>query len=318
MDLKTEAFDDRIRARARTEPCPLPEGFDERLEGQLAKLPQGSGGRWPRRRLVMVVAAALLLTACTAGAATVILRQARYEYFDNMEDAARAATEAALAEGADTAAAGVRDSEVQDFPELEPIDLEELMSSYDRLLEHRTGGPEDGWTGMFTGEGELMRVTLYQADALSGSEGFWPVDPPDLAWLEENYVPLPGGQSWGSTEGIGAGAGRKIYTETFCSGEYHSAAGAPFRLNWSFHPLYEEPDSYTVTENRVEEYTTADGATVTIEWGTSVNGQSRFWAMFGYGYAGFDLNGAELEPEEVYAILDHMNLSALTTYDPHR
>ena len=68
--------------------------------------------------------------------------------------------------------------------------------------------------------------------------------------------------------------------------------------------------------DRVEEYTAADGAVVTIEWMTSVNGQSRFHAQYGYGYADFAMSGAEMEPEEVHTLLDHMNLSALSGYLP--
>ena len=33
-------FDKRMRARARAEDCPVPEGFDGRLEGLLEELPE--------------------------------------------------------------------------------------------------------------------------------------------------------------------------------------------------------------------------------------------------------------------------------------
>ncbi len=42
-------FDKRMRARARAEDCPVPEGFDGRLEGLLEELPERQAARKPRR-----------------------------------------------------------------------------------------------------------------------------------------------------------------------------------------------------------------------------------------------------------------------------
>ena len=85
-----------------------------------------------------------------------------------------------------------------------------------------------------------------------------------------------------------------------------------------FLPKIKNPpsDSYMVDEtlDKTEEYTTTDGITVTIEWRTSVNGQKQFDAEVDYGFASFQMRGAEMEGEEIYCILDHMNLSALQTY----
>ena len=65
----------------------------------------------------------------------------------------------------------------------------------------------------------------------------------------------------------------------------------------------------------MEEYTTADGAAVTIEWYTTVSGQTRCFADFDYPHVSFSLDGAGLEPEEVHEILDHMNLFSLRSFE---
>ena len=55
---------------------------------------------------------------------------------------------------------------------------------------------------------------------------------------------------------------------------------------------------------------------VSIQWTASISGQSQFYARCGYGYASFSAQGCDLTPEELHALLDHMNLSALTHYRP--
>ena len=96
------------------------------------------------------------------------------------------------------------------------------------------------------------------------------------------------------------------------------AEGAPVSLDWTFYREHGVDDTYTVLDGRyqVEEYTTGDGCTVTIEWVTAESGQRQFTAQYGYGYAQFYMTGAELEAEEVYELLDHMNLPALANYQP--
>ena len=100
-----EPWDRELRERAQREDCPIPEGFSARLEEQLERLPERSGGRkWGRRRILVLLAAALALTACTAGTVGIALRQAQYRYFDSGEEAGEAATQASLEAGEDTAA----------------------------------------------------------------------------------------------------------------------------------------------------------------------------------------------------------------------
>lgn len=268
------------------------------------------------RRAAVLIAAAVLLTAC-AGAAGVALRQARTYYFDTQEEAARAADQAAKESGASAAGYGVK-MVPEDYPPQEPMDMEERASWFHEVLEHREGGPRDGWIEMISGVDELTQVTIYQGDSLAGLLDFWPQGllSPDLAWVEERYAPVPGCQYYGQQEGIGDGAKTSIFYSTTFDGEFQTSRGSPFRLYWDFHPKYEAPDSYLVAEglDKVEEYTTRDRVTVTIEWDTSVNGQKQFSASFSYGHASFEMPGAEMEAEEIHEILDHLNLSALTQY----
>ena len=312
-----EPWDRELRERAQREDCPIPEEFDRRVQVRLEQLPERTGGRRRRgrRRVVLIVAAVLALTACTAGAACVVLRQAQYRYFDSGEEAGEAATQASLEAGEDTAAvAYLNPGPIEDYPPLEPWDLGLFMGNMEQVYAHEYGGLEDGWTEMCAGGHSPTDRIYYKADALSGLSEFWPVETPDLEWLDETYTPLPGGQcflDWGSDF-------MPIASSLEFWGEYQSQDGAPVSLNWTFYREHGVDDTYTVLDGRyqVEEYTTGDGCTVTIEWVTSDSGQRRFTAQYGYGYADFSLSGAELEAEEVYELLDHMNLPALANYQP--
>lgn len=313
-----DPFDQDLRARARREDCPLPEGFQARMDRRLEELPERSGGwKGGRRRILVLLAAVLALTACTAGAVGLTLRQAEYRYFDNEEEAAEAATQAAQAAGEDTAAVTyyLDPGPISDYPLQEPWDLEAQMEYMEQVYAHEYGGPEDGWTEMCAGGNSPTDRVYYKADTLSGLSEFWPVETPDLAWLEETYVPLPGGQcflDWGNDV-------MPIASSLEFWGEYQSQDGAPVSLNWTFQQRSPVNDTFTVADDRyqVEEYTTADGCTVTIEWVTAESGQRQFTAQYGYGYAQFYMTGAELEPEAVYELLDHMDLSALIQYQPN-
>ena len=90
-------------------------------------------------------------------------------------------------------------------------------------------------------------------------------------------------------------------------------------LDWTFYEHYQLEDQYDAEGDgldRVEEYTAADGAVVTIGWMTSVSGQSQFEAQYGYDRAGFRAAGAELDPDQVHALLDHLNLTSLASWQP--
>ena len=62
-------FDKRMRARASAEDCPIPAGFDGRLETLLEELPERQAARKPRRLRRAVVAAALAAALCVGGVA---------------------------------------------------------------------------------------------------------------------------------------------------------------------------------------------------------------------------------------------------------
>ena len=307
-------MDDRDIRRVFDQVRPTPEQ-EEAMLSRLLETTEEVRPMRKKRTIVLILAAALVLTACTAGAVGLTLRQAEYRYFDSGEEAAQAATQAALEAGDDTAAVGYADpGPISDYPAQEPWDLEAEMGYMAQVYAHQYGGPEDGWTEMCAGGDSPTDRVYYQADALSGLAEFWPVETPDLAWLEETYVPLPGGQcflDWGS-DFMPAASSLNFW------GEYQSPEGAPVSLAWTFQRRSPVSDSFTVLDDRyqVEEYTTADGCAVTIEWFTSQNGQSQFTTWYGYGYADFSMSGAELEAEDVYALLDHMNLSALANYQP--
>ena len=76
VSMSFDPWDRELRERAQREDCPIPEGFSARLEEQLERLPERSGGRkWGKRRILVLLAAALALTACTAGTVGIALRQ---------------------------------------------------------------------------------------------------------------------------------------------------------------------------------------------------------------------------------------------------
>ena len=316
MAINHEQWDESLRLRAQREDCPLPDGFDARMDRRLAGLPQGRAARPGRlgRRAAALAAAAVLLVTCMGAAA--VISQTRNYYFDNPAAAADAAAQAALKAGNNTASVAYAPGEMADYPPQEALDVEEIMSRMDRVLAYEEGGPEDGWTLMFSGEDELTRDTYYVADRLSALARFWPVEAPDLGWLDANFTPVPGAQYYAEQVGVNEGADIDIFTYDYLAGEYQTAEGAPFSLSWTFHPNWEAEDQYTVLGgiDKVEDYTTADGAAVTIEWYTTAGGQSRFFASFGYPHVDFSLNGAGMEPEEVHEILDHMALSALQAF----
>lgn len=66
------SFDEKMKERARAEDCPIPEGFDGRVESVLADLPERRAGvRRPRRLRRVVLAAAAAAVLCVGGAVAV-------------------------------------------------------------------------------------------------------------------------------------------------------------------------------------------------------------------------------------------------------
>lgn len=69
-------FDERLRLRAKRQGCPVPEGFDARLETLLENLPEQRKGRRPLGRSFLIAAALCAALAVTVFAASPGLREA--------------------------------------------------------------------------------------------------------------------------------------------------------------------------------------------------------------------------------------------------
>lgn len=110
--------------------------------------------------------------------AVAVVTQTRNHYFEDPEEASDAATQAALEAGSDTAGVAYAPEEMSDYPPQEALDVEDVMSRMDQILAYEEGGPEDGWTLMFSGEDELTRDTYYVADSLSAWSSSGPRGPP--------------------------------------------------------------------------------------------------------------------------------------------
>lgn len=339
-----EALDQELRDRARREDCPIPQGFDRRMEERLAQLPERRHTRrGGKRRIVVLLAAALALTACAAGTG-VLLQQIQTHYFAT-EAEAQAAIQSAHGEEASPPEYDVYDYEIPDYetpPKIEDVEL--LLSISTEVLAHEMGGPEDGWTEMFirtSGKLNPQKETYYKGNTMQAYTDFWPVETPDLSWLETSYIPLAGHQRYIREERIqgewltlddwksdpeGAEAREFLLRSLEFFGDFQDEAGNGFSLYWNFRSpdTVPEPDAYVVTGSmdHLEEYTTADGVPVQIQWFTSAGGQDRFFVDCAFGpegtnaaWASFSLEGADLKSEEVHEILDHMNLSALSAYE---
>ena len=200
--------------------------------------------RWGKR-LAALAAAAVALTVCTVGAAELAQRQVRYQYFETMEEADQAAREA-REEGNDQISLIGRTGALQDFRSLEPWNVtEEEMPCYDEITAYARGGPGDGWVEMFTGVFTDVGTTstYYVADTLSGLADMWPVEPPDLAWLEEHYRFLESGQCLLDWRADDLELGRYIDSISI-SGACYSPEGAPVTLDWTFYEHYQLEDQY--------------------------------------------------------------------------
>lgn len=74
------SFDERMKRRAGTETCPLPEGFQGRLEGKIQEITEkGRGGKRRVFRTFLLAAALSAILGATALAASPTLRQALTE-----------------------------------------------------------------------------------------------------------------------------------------------------------------------------------------------------------------------------------------------
>lgn len=310
-----------LRTRAKEEDCPIPESFDRELAQRLAELPEKRpvSGRRRGRRLVVLAASALLLMACT-GAAALTLSQGRFFFFDNEEDLIAAATSAARAQGSDTAGYGEYgrdDYHREDMLERARIWLEEDSEDIVEVLAQAQGTPEDGWTRMRTVRSwwgdVLCEESYYQGDSLSGLAGVWSI-PWELDWLEEHYQARPGAHL--AHVRRDAGTGEVIYVDAV--GEYEGENGAIFNLQYLYQPGADFWDEFMLTEGMelTEQYETRDGAVAAIAMAKTETGKTFFWVDYRVGEIAFSMGGTQLELEDIHAIVDSLNLSALGATRP--
>lgn len=310
-----------LRARAKREDCPIPEGFDRELAQRLAELPEkrSAPGRQRGRRLVLLAAAALLLMACT-GAAALTLSQGRIFFFDNEEDLIAAATSAARAQGSDTAGYGEYgrdDYNREDMLERARIWLEEDTEDIEEVLTQAQGTPEDGWTRMRTVRSwwgdVLCEDSYYQGDSLSGLAGVWSI-PWELDWLEEHYQARPGAH----LADIRRDAGTEEVNYVGVMGEYEGENGVIFNLQYTYSPDEDYGDEFMLTQDMelAEQYETRDGAVVSIAMAKTETGKTFFWVDYHVGEIAFSMGGTQLELEDIHTIVDSLNLSALGAARP--
>ena len=172
-----DPWDRELRERAQREDCPIPEGFSARLEEQLERLPERSGGRkWGKRRILVLLAGALALPACTAGTVGIALRQNTIRQVKN-EGAGRWEVIKAEEAGEPTPEVHVRENLPGDY---EPLPLEQVLENMSELgytlVSREQGGPEDDWRERCIWEdGQTETQTaFYWADSMADLESFWP------------------------------------------------------------------------------------------------------------------------------------------------
>ena len=240
-----DPWDRELRERAQREDCPIPEGFSTRLEEQLERLPERSGGRkWGTRRILVLLAAALALTACTAGTVGIALRQNTIQQVKN-EGAGRWEVIKAEEAGEPTPEVHVRENLPRDY---EPVPLEQVLENMSELgytlVSREQGGPEDDWRERCIWEdGQTETQTaFYWADSMADLESFWPEVVPHAFWLDGQYTPSPMGMSYGYDADLATG---EVWRRCF-SGEYTGEDGAAFEFGFTYNARYTWPDWYSV------------------------------------------------------------------------
>ena len=318
VSMSFDPWDRELRERAQREDCPIPEGFSTRLEEQLERLPERSGGRkWGKRRILVLLAAALALTACTAGTVSIALRQNTIRQVKN-EGAGRWEVIKAEEAGEPTPEVHVRENLPRDY---EPVPLEQVLENMSQLgyslVSREQGGPEDDWRERCIWEDSQTetQTVFYWADSMADLESFWPEVVPHAFWLDGQYTPSPMGMSYGYDADLATG---EVWGRYF-SGEYTGEDGAAFEFGFTYNARYTWPDWYSVDltgQEYQEQYETKDGAVVSIEIIPSVTGKSVFYTAISTEHTLCTLHGTQMELEESRDILDHLELSQLLTYQP--
>ncbi|MCI5927950.1 MAG: hypothetical protein MRZ73_05330 [Pseudoflavonifractor capillosus] len=305
-------FDMRMKERARREDCPIPEGFDRRMDAALEQLPQAAPRRGGRFYRIVAAAAVLCVLATAAGAVGAALRQTQVHFFQDEEEL--------LAAMEEDKTGGLNGYYIpygsQDFdPDSLAKENEKMWNDYagGTITEERQGTEADGWTDMrawaFTSGEVPYQAELYRAERLSGLDGLRDGPSLDVSWLEEHYDTRPGTCVYHTETDLETG---KLTYESFIGG-FEGEDGTSFNVECSWFYQYEmEENRYEVADG--VHYVTADGVTVAITMWTTAGGQQRFDASVYSGHMAWYMQGAGLELEEIQTLADHMGLAALCEY----
>lgn len=306
-------FDMRMKERALREDCPMPEGFDGRMEEVLGRLPQAAPGRGKGFYRIVAAAAALCILSTAALAVGAALRQTRVHFFQDENE---------LLEAMEQDQSGglngyyIMADSGQDFDgDALAKENEDMWNDYAgaALSEERQGAEDDGWADMraweFTKGDVPYRAEVYRGERLSGLDGLRNGPGWDVSWLEEHYDTRPGTCVYHTETDMETG---QLVYESFIGG-FEGEDGVSFNVECSWFYQYEmEEERYELADG--VHYVTADGVTVAITMWITESGQQRFSASVYSGQMAWHMRGAGLELEEIQALADHMGLAALCEY----
>lgn len=270
------------------------------------------GKRLRPLRAALVAAAVCAALVGTAGAATFVARQARINFFDSHEEAVEAARRDNP--GVDNGVCGVDTQDLKDYDEMESLNIERWWNGElgQTLMEEAAGTEQDGWTAKRVFQGQWGNQTYlfhkYKAERLSDLNGLWDVW--DTTWLEEHYAFDPETLYAEQMELDGAPSRITLI------GEFRGQEGTVFNIQYSWRDDQVLGDQAYLQEglDHHEVYTTADGVEATIMTATSHSGKTVFWVNAIFGHGDFSMFGNQVEMNELYAILDSLNLSAMLEY----
>lgn len=269
------------------------------------------GKRLRPLRAALVAAAVCAALVGTAGAATFVARQARINFFDSHEEAVEAARRDNP--GVDNGVCGVVTQDLKDYDEMESLNMDDMWNGEPgvTLVEDADGTQADGWTAkrvfQYEWDGKTYLKSRYKAEAPSGYDGLW--NGWDTSWLEEHYTPTAGQTLFEQVETEG-----RPY-QAFVLSEFRGQDDTVFNIQYTWMDrVY--GDQYFLGDglDHHEVYTTADGVEATIMTATSHSGKTVFWVDAIFGHGSFSMFGNEVEMNELYTILDSLNLSAMLEY----
>ena len=150
--------------------------------------------------------------------------------------------------------------------------------------------------------------SYYQGDSLSSLAGVWSI-PWELDWLEEHYQARPGAHL--ADVRRDEATGEIVYVDV--TGEYEGENGTIFNLQYIYQPGADFGDEFMLTQGTelAEQYETRDGAVAAIAMAKTETGKDFFWVDCRWGDLIFSMAGTQLELEDIHAIVDSLNLSAL-------